>query len=334
MAETVIAPAKPSTTSENIAKGVIDKATGKLPPSAAKATETGKTAADAAPVDINAGKRKYIVNGAERWLTPQQADDYVQKGISFEPRISELARLQNETAQFLEVLKTDPAKILYNPKIGLTPEAALEKILGATKISKEIKDAVGQWYYENVVKREQMDERDRAILDRDEKIRELTAGEQSRAQAAIAQDNQVRVRAAMAQISGQIGEALTEMGIKDVDSPLGVQMAKRVADVMRVSYFARKPCTVKEAVTKVRDEIRSFQRTWYDSLDDDKLVEELGQVNAEKVRKYYLKTVKSAEKEAAKESGEPKKTPRRNERETINSDDFHDYLDQLKRSGK
>jgi hypothetical protein len=334
MSDTAIAPAPTATTSDNIAKGVADKAAGKAVQNAAKAPEPVKTGAKTAEGDPNAGKRKYIVNGQERWLTPQQADDYVQKGLSFEPRISELARLQAETARFLEVLKTDPAKVLYNPKVGLTPKDALAKILQSTKVSDEIKDAVGQWYYENVVKREQMDEKDRAILERDEQIKDLTAGEKAREEARIAQENMQKVNVAMAQLKGQIKEALTEIGITDIDSPLGAQLAKRIADVMRLSYFARKPCTVKEAVAKVREEIKAFQKQWYDGLDEDKLVEELGKENAEKIRKHFLKVVKAAEKESAQESGQKQTAPRRDERKTMTPDEFREYLDGLKRSGK
>lgn len=329
--ELTTAPAAPAATPKgpaaNIAKNITDKAFGKKGPEVpADGDETKKPVA----IDPNAGKRKFVVNGQEKWLTPQQADEYVQKGISFEPRISELARLQQETSQFLELLKTDPGKVLYNDKVGLTPKDALTKILGSSKISDEIKEVVGQWYYENVVKRANMDERDRAILERDERINELTAGEKARAEAAIAQENKQRVESAMATIKGQIKEALSELGIANIDTPLGAQMSKRIADVMRLSYLSRKPCTVKEAVGKVRQEIKEFQKYFYDALDEDKLVEELGKENAEKVRKHFLKVVKAAEKDSKGESPE-KRPAKRGERETMNSDEFREYLDGLKR---
>lgn len=319
-------PADPKTTSANIVKGVTDKATGK--PS--EGVKDAPQAVKPAETDPNLGKRKFVVNGQEKWLTAEQADAYVQKGLAFEPRISELARLQQETGQFLEMLKSDPGKVLYNPKVGLTPEEALKKVLGSTKISDAIKETVGQWYYENVVKRAQMDERDRAILERDEKINELTAGEKARAEAAIAQDNKQRVDNAMATLKGQIKEALGEMGIANIDTPLGVQLTKRIADVMRLSYIAQKPCTVKEAVAKVKQEIKEFQNSWLAGLDEDKLVEELGKENAEKVRKYFLKVVKATEKEVSQEAGQKPSSKKRGERETINSDQFREYLDGLK----
>jgi hypothetical protein len=326
MAEAGVAEVKgASETAKNLVKGITDKAAGKVPEKPIEAKGGGK---EPLPVDPNAGKQKYLVDGKEFWLRPDEVETYVHKGIRFEPRISELARLQTETAQFLDLLKTDPAQVLFNPKVGLTPEVALQKILQSTKISDPIKETVGRWYYENVYKRETMDERDRAILERDERIAELSASEKARSEQLLAQENQVRVQQAMAQLSGQIKEALAEIGLPNIDTPIGAQLAKRVADVMRVSYLAHQPCTAKDAAAKVRTELKEYQKLYYDALDEDKLVEELGKENAEKVRKYFLKAVKAAEKDTKESTGKPRE--RTSERKTINSDQFHDYLDSLK----
>ena len=318
----------PPDTAANVVKAVTDKTSGKPPELKGKESPPMTPPPIAPAADPNAGKKKYVVDGKEIFLTPEQADSYVNKGIAFEPRISELARLQNETAQFLELLKNDPSKVLFNPKVGLTPEVALEKILQSSKISDSIKETVGHWYYENVVKRANMDERDRAILERDERIQELTAGEKARQEAQVARENQARVEQQLGILKGQIREALTEIGLPSVDTPIGAQLAKRVADVMRVSYLSRQPCTAKEAAAKVKAEVKEFQKMYYDSLDEDKLVEELGKENAEKVRKHFLKIVKATGKDA--QDPNPKPRERSNERKTMNSDQFRDYLDGLK----
>lgn len=334
MAEAGVAVApdagKAGSTTANLVKGITDKANGKVPANGSVPVQDAKGGGNLpTPIDPNAGKKKYVVSGKDVYLSPEQVDSYVNKGIAFEPRISELARLQNETAQFLDLLKTDPSKVLFNPKVGLTPEVALQKILQSSKISDQIKETVGQWYYENVVKRHNMDEKDRAILERDERIAELSAGEKAREEASLARDNQARVQQAMGQLSGQIKEALTEIGLPNIDTPVGAQLAKRIADVMRVSYLARTPCTAKEAAAKVKQEIKEFQKMFYDNLDEDKLVEELGKENAEKVRKHFLKIVKAADKDS-KQDVVSKPRERTSERKTMNSDEFREYLDGLK----
>jgi hypothetical protein len=101
-------------------------------------------------VDPNAGKEKYVVDGKEVYLSPEQTKAYVQKGLAFEPKISQLGRLQQETAAFLETLATDPGKVIYNDRFG-KPHEVLAKILNSTKVSDEIKDTIGQWYYNTVI---------------------------------------------------------------------------------------------------------------------------------------------------------------------------------------
>ena len=114
----------------NIAKGITDKAAGTSPakPDNSK-SEPNKTAESAQPiVDPNAGKEKYVVDGKEVYLSPEQAKAYVQKGLAFEPKISQLGRLQQETAAFLDTLSKDPGKVIYNDRFG-KPQDVLAKIL-------------------------------------------------------------------------------------------------------------------------------------------------------------------------------------------------------------
>ena len=338
------APATPATqadpkqTAANIVKGMQDKAAGRGsdgPHVAGAAPKDGAAAPPAAQPDPNAGKEKFVVNGKEVWLTPEQAKGYVQKGLAFEPRISELARLQQETAAFLDTLRNEPEKVLFDKRIGLTPEAALTRILQSSKVSDSIKEAVGHWYYENVVKLAKMDPKDREIAERDARIKEMESEQQARANALIAEENRAKAQAAFAQLRGQIGEAMKEIGLPNIDSPVGVQMAKRVADVMRLAYLQRKPITAKDAAGMVRKEITEYQRAFYDTLDEEKLVEQLGKENAEKVRKHLLKAVKEAERDQ-KDGGSkgPGQPVRRGERKIITPDEFKDYLDDIKRNNK
>jgi len=113
-----------ATTANNIAKGIDDRVAGRSQNQAPVKDTRGTppansdTAADkttpAAPVDPNAGKDKYIVDGREVWLTPAQSKAYVQKGLAFEPKMDEFARLRQETVQFQRALLQDPGKILAN----------------------------------------------------------------------------------------------------------------------------------------------------------------------------------------------------------------------------
>jgi len=331
------APAEPKSTASNIAQGIQNKAAGKAPEKATEpSSDTAEKKQDVAGSDPNAGKRKYTVNGREVWLTPDQADAYVQKGIAFEPKMSELDRTQREMQTFYKSLVENPGKILglLAKRENIPVQTIVERFLGSTAPSEDVKETIGKWYYENAVKLAHMDPKDRAILERDEQIKSLQQSEKERIETAVALENRAKIQAAMAQLSSQIQETLKDFGLKNMDSPAAVRLAKEIADVMRVSYLSGKPCTSKQAAEKVKARIHEYQREFYDSLDMDQLVEQLGKENAEKVRKHFLKAVQDAEKGTKQEGRQSDRLPKRDERKTMSMDDFHDYLDDLKKTGK
>lgn len=316
--------------SGNIIKGIQDKANG-TNVSQEKSSDTNEAKSTLTP-DPNAGKEKYTVDGREIWLSPEQAKAYTQKGISFEPKIDQLNRLQKETTQFYYALLNDPGTVLTNlsKQAGVPMKDIVKKILKGNA-SDEVKEIVGGWYYEEAVEPlrltpEQLKARE------DAKYRQERERSDSEAKdMAIKQENLRRVEVAMDQIKSNISEAMKESGLPSNDSALGVFMARRAADVMRLGYFQKKIVTPKEAIDKVKSEMKMVQTAWYDHLDDDAFAEELGETNMEKAKKYLLKLVKQADKKIPelKSSG----NTRAGERKTKNMDDFHAYIEERKRNG-
>jgi hypothetical protein len=319
----------PDNTAANIVKGVEAKTNPAAKP-VEKVEIKNQESGGVTVTDPNAGKEKYVVDGKEVFLTPEQAKAYVQKGLAFEPKISQLGRLQQETAAFLDTLQNDPAKVIYNEKFG-KPHEVLTKILNSTKISDEVKDALGQWYYNNVVAPAKMSPQERENAEYKRKAEEYEKLQSKMASDQLNAENERKVQAALATIKAQINEAMAEAGVP-IDSKLAPQLAKRVAQIMQLGYVTGKVVTPKEAMVKVRQELAEYQKAYYDVLDEDKLVEQLGKENAEKVRKYYLKAVKEAEKE--KKPKDFKSLPKRDERKTMTPDEFKDYLQDLKDKGK
>lgn len=323
------ATAAPSTqadtkqTSANIVDAIKAKANG-------KSTDPGKPEGNQNPggtaqADPNAGKEKYVVDGKDIWLTPEQARAYTQKGISFEPKVDQLNRLNAETQLFLKTLSTDPLKILTDKRIGLTPEAVLEKIFDSDQISDAMKEKVGQWYYEKVVAPAKMTPEEREAAERDKKLSEYERQEKQRQEEAIKRENQARVDAAGAKLLSFVREAMKDSNLPDINTTLGALYAKRTLELHRA---ARGTITPKEAIAKVTEEMRAFSSHRYDAMNEEEIVKELGEKNAEKVKKYFLKLVKDSEK--TPKNNFPSRGER-SERKTKNMDDFHDYLDKLKR---
>lgn len=316
--------ADPKQTATNIAKGIQDKA-------------AGKTGADpkagTPPADPNAGKDKYVVDGKDVWLTPEQAKSYVQKGLAFEPKMDQLARLQQENARFIQALVENPGQILANvAKHNQIPvQSLVEKVL-SSNVSDEVKESVGKWFYENAVEPlkltpEQLKAREDAKWRADREKQDAAAKDQQ-----LKRQEQERVEKAMGELKVFIGEAMKESGLPDNNTPLGVEMARQVADVMRLALKRKQPITPKQAIEYVKKRIKSVQQSFYSHLDDEGLANELGTELTDRLRKYFLKTAKEngggppiqPQAKAPARSGRPK---------TMSMDEFHDYLDNLKKNG-
>lgn len=327
-------PRDGSKTAANIVKGIQDKANGKspaAPPTNDQKPPTNPTAEK--PVDPNAGKEKYVVEGREVWLTPEQARAYVQKGIAFEPRMDQLARLAQEQVQFQKALLTDPGRVLA----GLAKQAnvpmkdLVQRVLKGNS-SDDIKEAVGQWYYENAVEPLKLSPEQLKAREDSKKLTEYEQREKERTEAAIRQENQARVSKAMAEIKSFIGEAMKESGLPSNDTPLGAEMARMVADCMRVARYQGQGITPKQAIEFVKKRIKSVQTAYYENLDEETLVQELGEKTAEKIQKYFLKKAQqNGGKVPTLTNGKP--AARSGERKTLSMDEFHDYLDGLKKTG-
>lgn len=317
-------------TAANIAKGVEAKTNPTAKPAEKVILKNQENGGPEIVADPNAGKEKYVVDGKEVYLSPEQAKAYVQKGLAFEPKISQLGRLQQETAAFLDTLANDPGKVIYNEKFG-KPQDVLAKILNSTKVSDEIKNTIGQWYYNNVIVPGNMSPEQREAAEWKRKAEAHDQMLQQQEQDRLSNENNARVQQALNTIKAQINEAMTEAGVP-LDSKIAPQLARRVAQIMQLGFSTGKTVTPKEAMAKVKYELAEYQKAYYDVLDEDKLVEQLGKENAEKVRKYYLKTVKAAEKDTKKKDFGS--SPKRDERKTMTPDQFRDYLDDLKSKGK
>lgn len=305
----------------NIANGVQSRSNGKTPEQAPTAS-----------VDPNAGKEKYVVDGREVWLTSDQRTAWIQKGMSFEPKMTQLDKLQKEVGMFMQKLEADPIGTLKSmaKQKGIPVESLYEKILDGDDWSDSVKEIIGNRYYGKVVAPLKMTPEERRAAELEKENAKYKTAEEQRESRALQEENRRRVEAAMSQLKANISEAMKESGLPNNDSPLGVMMARRVADIMRLGYKQRQTITPKDAISRVKSEMKQLQAAYYDHLDPDKLVEELGPVNAEKVKKHFLKLVKDAEKTPIVNRSPA--TPK-GERKTTSMDDFHDYLDELKKKG-
>lgn len=315
--------ADPKATAGNIAKGIDNKVNGVQ-------SAPDKNTPAPVQVDPNVGKEKIVVEGKEVWVTPEQLRALAQKGMAYEPKVTQLGLLKNESAAFLEGLIKNPLAVLTNlaKQRNIPIEQIYEKVLDGDWPD-AVKEIVGKRYYGNVVEPLKLSPEE---LKAREDAKWRTKREQEDAVAKdnmIKEDNRRKVEMAFGQLKAQIGEAMKESGLPNNDTPLAVAMARRVADKMRLAYFQKQTLTPKAAIEMVKKELKEVQTHYYDSLDEENLVREIGPVNAEKVKKYFLKLVKEAERTPTISSVKP--TGKKGERKTINSDEFREMLSNFKK---
>lgn len=341
MPEPVTAPtptaADPKTAASNIAKAVQDKANGKAatPP----AQENGQKAAETT-ADPNAGKKKYTVNKKEIWLTADEADAYVQKGIAFEPKMSHLDRLQREGWELIQKLKTDPLSVLFDKQIGHTPEVVLDRLEKSGQISPEFLERLGKLYYDKAVRPLQMTPEQRALEEATAKNKEYEAREAAAKDQAIKQENQKRVAQAMAQLTAFISEAMKESGLPSNDTRIGADMARMVADEIRIARYQNRSITPKQAIDTVKRNLRDVNSAFYEYLadkdDDDsekRLEEALGEKVMKRIQKIWLKKAKAHDNPTA-QTGSATQNGRRPSKPAMTREEFFEqHLAELKKRG-
>lgn len=329
-------------TANNIAQAIHDKVNGKAPAAAQPPIkgQEAQTPPASPDSDPNAGKKKYVFAGKEVWLTPEQADTYVSKGMAFDHRVDDFARMQKETQQLYQGLLNDPGSVLANvAKMNNVPlEQIVQRVL-SSNTSDAIKEAVGKWYYEEAVEPMRLtDEQKKAKADA--KYREQReAQDKIEQENAIRRENHQKFQRAMGELKAQIGEAMKDSGLPSNDTPLGAEMARMVADVMRTAYFARRTVTPKQAIEMVKGRVRSVQAAYYDHLEGQALIDQLGEKTVAKIQAHFVKLAQDRQPQTqfnGNGSQKPARQVFRNgERQGVmNMDDFHDRMDKIKRGEK
>lgn len=322
-------------TANNIVKGITERSNGKAPAAPpAPINEGQKPPVNPTANDANAGKEKYVVEGREVWLTPDERTKWIQKGMAFEPRMDQLARLQHEQVQLQRALLNDPGKVLANLAVqAKVPMQDLVQRVLKGNASEEVKEAVGKWYYDEAVEPLKLSPEEKKARE-DAKWRQEREGQDKLAQeASIRQENQRKFQSAMGDIKAKISEAMKDSGLPDNNTALGAEMARLVADVMRVAYFKRENITPKQAIEYVKKHrIQSVQNSYYAHLKGKALADALGEQVVNEVKTYLLDMAKgNGNPIPVVPIGKQRHAARHGDRETINLDQFHEALEQYKK---
>lgn len=271
------------------------------------AEETAESSAEpkAAPIKEEkketAKKRKFNlkVDGREEELeldldNEEEVKKHLQMSRAAHKRMQEAAEYRKNVAQFFELLKTDPVKVLSDPSIGVDVKKMAEMVL-----NNEV---------EELKKSPEQREKDRLAKELEEIKDKYKKEEEARKSAEF---QRLQEQAAV-QLDQDMTSALETSGL-----PKSPRTVKAMAEYMMLAMQNDLDISAKELVPLVKKQILGEFKEMIGLLPDEALEEFLGKDNISRVRKRTLQRIKQVAQspeqikptgeDAKKKKEEPKK---------------------------
>lgn len=276
--------------------------------------------ASSEPISIGAdGLVPLKINGVEKRVTLQEAVQLAQKGEAADQRFKSAAEIERKTKQqtqamseFLNELKTNPRKVLSDPKLGLDLRNFAESYLGE-QIQEEMR--LSSMTPEQ---KEIMDYKKKlAAYEEQEKKHNDTKKEELRKQESEKMINQ---------ITGEINEALSKAKIfRDQKYAVG-----RMAYYMDYASKNKIPLTWDQAALQVKKDTSEGLRDYAKAYEsDDELAESLGDDLIKRLNQYMINKTKNKSFGGTKPTVNPnQQTSTHKKSKKMNSDQFREMLNE------
>lgn len=224
-----------------------------------------------------------------------------QRARASNMKFEEAAKIRKQAEKFIETLRTDPRKILANPKLGLDFKKLAEEYLA-------------EQYEQELLSPEEIEQRKK-----DRELEEYRSKEQS------AQKKQEQER------EEQLKEFLRGDYEKKIIGALEkVQIPKTDACIKRMISYAKKniqngyDLPMEDIAELVREDYLSDVKQMFSSLEGDQLLQMLGNDIADKIRKSDLQKLKSSRKTSGQTQAPTPRHSKSNDepKKVLNSADF------------
>lgn len=235
----------------------------------AKEKTEKKPAEKVAKKEQDGGKHVLKVDGKEETVTTEELIRRAQKGTKAEKSIQESVELKKNVAALVDLLKTDPRKVLSDPALGLDLVEFAKGII-QEQIEEEVKSPA---------------EREREKLAKE--LQELREKQKSDEENRKKSEYETMVREAEAKLEADVQEAIDSSGLRK--SPA---LLKRMADVMLAGFEHGKEISPKQAIQIAKKELTSDLREMLGSGSDEFMEEFLGEDMIKRVRKRAISKVK------------------------------------------
>jgi len=178
---------------------------------------------------------------------------------------------EKRVEEFLNILKTDPKKILMNKNLGLDVRQLAEEILVEH------------------LQEEMLDPKDREINKYKKQLADMEEGEKNKRQKFESEQAQELREKYSENYSNEIVDAL-----KIGNLPKTQHTVRRMAYYMQQAVKQGYDVKAKDVVDLVRNDYISEQKFLFSEMNEDVLADILGEENVKKIRRYEAKRLKNS----------------------------------------
>lgn len=251
---------------------------------AEKSLETGKTAVKgddvktSDPVKIESKKYKVKVEGKEVEVPEDELVRGYSHATAANKKFQEAATMRKQAEEFIGLLKTDPLKVLKDPRIGHDVRKLAEEYLIAE------------------MEKEAMTPDQRELADAREKLK--VAEEEKKANAKVKEDAQ----------NAELTKKFTDDYTNDILGALkGSGLPQTEHTVRRMAYYMYQALNrgyelkAADIIPLVKEDYKAESKALFDQLDGQTLLEILGDNTAKKIADYNLSKIKTTGKKVLPE---------------------------------
>lgn len=215
-------------------------------------------------------KEKLKVNGEEIEVDYETMKRDYQIRKASDKKFHEASMKEKRVEEFLNILKTDPKKILMNKNLGLDVRQLAEEIL-----VEHLQD-------------EMMDPKDRELNKYKKQLADIEENERSRRQKMESEQAQELREKYSENYSNEIVDAL-----KIGNLPKTQHTVRRMAHYMQQALKQGYDVKAKDVVDLVRNDYINEQKFLFSEMNEDVLADILGEENVKKIRRYEAKRLKN-----------------------------------------
>jgi hypothetical protein len=215
---------------------------------------------------------KVKVDGQEIEVPESEMVNNYQLRKAADKKMQEAAQMRKQAETFVEMLRTDPIKVLSNPNLGVNFRELAEQ------------------YLVEQMQEDMLDPKDKELREYKRRVEEIESRERQEQQRVDSERVEMLKSKYTESYSQQITEALSEGGL-----PRTPETVRKIAHYLHLGLQSGIELTAKDVIPYVKNDYIKAQKELFGSTSEDLLLELMGDELAGKLRKADLKRLKGSQ---------------------------------------